>query len=420
VYLNGHVEVVTHLGQGCRYCSIGVCDNKSHDEVFWRPASLSSWCWARTSHSTPDCTLQQGDKQQPGLNSLSSTCTVLWKSSRRSTLHYMFGCPERQFYGSMWPQMHLLCLWHEVTSCPIFHDCFHYIRWHSLLIFFSLTEKCQLTMTSFMDVAGYKMKIHPNAQFVGRVCTWCAESMILRGKVVSIHSMQERIIRCTYWFASDHWLIACWSRFTDTNGTNSYKSDELCARNHVVRFPSSIVFTSWYKYNEERQVYLLIRFLHVLSCCPIGIIDAREMYNECSHNSPHWHIDPPPQQSQEPSWWVLSLVEWICRKLKEKRGFYFEPFEFPSSGVGGAQGAYLWSALQWWHPVHEVSFQLVGLLSLNTKLLVPGLVSGTFWSLTLVAELAGCRVCQSAVCVCMVVLYKVRCQSSVRVLWPIG
>jgi hypothetical protein len=245
VYLNGHVEVVTHLGQGCRFCSIGVCDNKSHDEVFWRPTSLSSWCWARTSHSTPDCTLQQGEKQQPGLSSLSSTCRVLWKSSRRSTLHYMFGCPERQFYGSMWPQMHLLCLWHEVTSCPLFHDCFHYIRWHSLLIFFSLTEKCQLTMTSFMDVAGYKMKIRPNAPFVGRVCTWCAESMILRGKVVWIHSMQERIIRCTYWFASDHWLIACWSRFTDTNGMISYKSDELCAQNHVVRFPSSIVSTSW-------------------------------------------------------------------------------------------------------------------------------------------------------------------------------
>lgn len=217
-----------------------------------------------------------------------------------------------------------------------------------------------------MNVAGYKMKIRPNAPFVGRVCTWCAESMILRGKVVWIHSMQERIIRCTYWFASDHWLIACWSRFTDTNGTISYKSDELCACNHVVRFPSSIVFTSWCKYNEERQVYLLIRFLHVLSCCLIGIIGAREMYNECLHNSPHWHIDPPPQQSQEPSWWVVSLVEWICRMIKEKRGFYFEPFEFPSSGVSGAQDAYLWSALQWWHPIHEVPFQLVGLLSLNT------------------------------------------------------
>jgi hypothetical protein len=167
-------------------------------------------------------------------------------------------------------------------------------------------------------------------------------------------------------FASDHWLIACWSRFTDTNGTISYKSDELCTHNHVVRFPSSIVFTSWCKYNEERQVYLLIRFWHVLSCCPIGIIGAREMYNECLHNSPHWHIDPPPQQSQEPSWWVDSLVEWICRMIKEKRGFYFEPFKFPSSGVSGAQDAYLWSALQWWHPIHEVPFQLVGLVSLNT------------------------------------------------------
>jgi hypothetical protein len=66
-------------------------------------------------------------------------------------------------------------------------------------------------------------------------------------------------------------------------------------------FQAALYLLLGVKYNEERQVYLLIRFLHVLSCCLIGIIGAREMYNECLHNSPHWHIDPPPQQSQEPS-----------------------------------------------------------------------------------------------------------------------